>query len=114
MDLLNHFLFTIHSLPSGGKKQKHKQKKKHMEWLPVSKSPSTVVQRFQRKDKPEKNVAALKQASTVKHLIIIARCAGVMKLKHLTWKSCNIPALAIYKRIKKSFNVYTNDQMVKG
>lgn len=67
MNLLNHFLFTIHSLPSGGKK-KHKQKKKRMEWLPVSKSPSTIVQRFQRKDKPEKNVAALKQASTVKAL----------------------------------------------
>lgn len=39
-----------------------------MEWLPVSKSPSTIVQHFQRKDKPEKNVAALKQASTVKAL----------------------------------------------
>lgn len=79
-----------------------------MEWLPVSKSPSTV------KISQRKMWRHLNKRQQQKHLIIIVRCAGVMKLKHLTWKSCNIPALAICKRIKNSFNVYTSDQMVKG
>lgn len=36
------------------------KKHKHMEWQPVSKSLSAIVQRLQCKDKIEKNVAALK------------------------------------------------------
>lgn len=40
MDLLPHFLFTIHLFLFGEKK------KNPMEWLPVSKSLSGIVQRF--------------------------------------------------------------------
>lgn len=68
MDLLHNFLFTIHLFLFGG------EKKNHMEWLPVSKSRSAIVEHFQCKDKPEENVAALKQASTVEALNNYAVC----------------------------------------